>query len=1520
MKTHLGRLVLSFAFALPAVAAAAQGDLQLNARTRVELPDGSFAVTEKNLKWAPEKTAIVVCDMWDKHWCEGATRRVAEMAPRMNEVIREARKRGVFIIHCPSDTMDFYEGWPQRKRAQNAPVAEPKVPLQHWCHLDPENEASLPIDDSDGGCDDQPQCRNYKAWTRQIETIEIAPEDAITDSAEAYYLMQDRGIENVIVMGVHVNMCVLGRPFSIRQMIYQGKSVVLMRDLTDSMYNSRRSPYVNHFRGTELVVEHIEKYWCPSVTSADFVGGRPFRFNNDSRPQAVFMIGEEEYNTAKTLPEFAREVLEERGIDCTFAHVSKEDPNDFPGLEKLKEADLLVLSVRRRTPPERQLSLVRRHLDAGKPLVAIRTASHAFDAKPPDEAHGRWEHFDTEILGMDYQRHYGNKPPEDPPTVVRIAEGESDHPILTGLQEGPFEVTSHLYKNRDPAPSVTVLMEGRVKGEKMREPVAWINEPQNTKVFATSLGSPEDFEETFFRRLLMNGILWALDQPIPPKEWDGAARVTQNSDSTVSNESSRQEGVVQTNVKPEKPAGPFSPEESLNAFHVSDGLVIEQVLAEPIVRQPVFLNFDERGRMWVVQYIQYPEPAGLTMVSRDKYWRAVYDKVPPPPPNHFHGRDKITVHEDSDGDGSFDTHKTFLDGLNIVTAVARGRGGVWILNPPYLLFYPDSNGDDVPDTDPVVHLSGFGLEDTHSVVNSLRWGPDGWLYAAQGSTVTAQVVRPGLETDPRHSMGQLIWRYHPETRRYEVFAEGGGNAFGVEIDSKGRIFSGHNGGDTRGFHYVQGGYLRKGFSKHGPLSNPYAFGYFEGMKHHPVERFTHTFVIYEGGGLPDFYDRKLWGAEPLQGRIVLSDFFPNGSSFQTRDLERVVTTEDEWFRPVDIKVGPDGALYIADWYDQQVNHYQNHEGRIDKERGRIYRVRAKGEEVTQGMFDLGALSAEQLLPYLYHPNKWWRQTALRLLADRRDPSVVPDLKEKVGGLTGQIALDAFWAVNLCGGFDDEFADRTLSHPDPYVRLWTVRLLGDRKEELSDELIHRLIAMAASERHSEVRSQLGCTARRLPAEPCLAIVMELMKREVDTTDIYQPLILWWALESKAGTARDQVLGLFEEAAFWEEPLVQEHILERLIKRYAMPGTRRDWLACARLFEFCPNKTVAKRLLTGFEKAMQGRSMGRLPEELVAALDRFGEGSLVLDLRRKKTGALDRAMEVIRTRNADPDPRIQLIQVLGEMDYPDAVEGLLETLRQENEEPVRKAILTSLMAYDAAEIGDEVVSLLPKMPSEVQKAALNLLLSRNSWAIRLLKEIEAGNVASQEIPREFYSRFAMFEGEPFKRLLQKNLPEAISRDGTTDWDARMAQYERMLEQGIGDPYRGKPLFAAACGACHKLFGEGGEIGPDLSSYQRSDLDNLLLSIVHPNAEIREGFENFTVETKDGRTVTGFLADQDLEVIILRGLDAQNVVLKRKEIDSMKPAGKSLMPEGLLVGLTDQEVRDLFAYLRSSQPLNE
>jgi nicotinamidase-related amidase/type 1 glutamine amidotransferase len=499
-------------------AVAARGDI-LTLHTRSRIPGGAadtneWRVVEQTRQWEARHSAVVICDMWDRHWCPDATERVGEMAPRMNEVVKAARARGVFIIHCPSDTMKFYENHPGRKLARSAPKVETRVPLKGWCALNGEQEPPLPIDDSDEGCDGCPDCRPRGAWSRQHPAIEIAAGDAITDSAEAFYLMRQRGITNVMVMGVHANMCVLGRPFSIRQMVAQGQNVVLMRDLTDAMYNHRSRPWVSHFRGTELVVEHIEKYWCPSITSADLLGGEPFRFKGDVKKRIAFIIGENEYRTWETLPEFARKELAWRGYEISYVTASpRTDDYDFKHWEAIPNADLLVISARRRAAPRPMMDALRAHLAAGKPVVGIRTASHAFDPKDQDVLDERtWRHFDREVLGADYENHYGN----GSETVVRQARAITPHAILNNVAP-EFRSRSTLYRSRNPVNTLTPLLTGRTAdGKSEVEPVAWINTGANRRVFYTSLGSPDDFADANFRRLLLNGILWALGDFVPP--------------------------------------------------------------------------------------------------------------------------------------------------------------------------------------------------------------------------------------------------------------------------------------------------------------------------------------------------------------------------------------------------------------------------------------------------------------------------------------------------------------------------------------------------------------------------------------------------------------------------------------------------------------------------------------------------------------------------------------------------------------------------------------------------------------------------------------------------------------------------------------------------------------------------------------------------------------------------------------------------------------------------------------------
>ena len=505
------------------------GTYQIPLRSQQETSAGSgrYHRLESRNTWQANEVAIIVCDMWDSHHCLNAVRREGQVAPRMNAVLGELRKHGATIIHAPSGCMNAYQEHPARARAKSVKLAD-SVPadITKWCdQISTEAAAAYPLDQSAGGEDDdlaehaqwaatlKAAGRNPRApWLKQTDAITIDSErDYISDAgAEIWSILEDRQIKHIALVGVHTNMCVLGRPFGLRQLASHGKQVALIRDLTDTMYDPQQWPYVSHFTGTDLIVEHIERFVCPTFTSAAILGGEAFRFPDDRRPVLAMIMAEDEYETEKSLPPLAAQHLGNYRIQSIYG--SDTDRSTLPGIGHIAEADAILVSVRRRPLPPEQLAVIKEFVAAGKPVIGLRTASHAFCLRnqAPTAGLADWPEFDRDVLGGNYTNHYGN---EDHPTIAPLPTSPA-FALAQSLPKSSFVSPGSLYKVSPLGPGTLPLLQGSISGQPP-EPVAWTNvRADGGRSFTTSLGHKGDFDQDEFRLLLVNGIHWACNQPL----------------------------------------------------------------------------------------------------------------------------------------------------------------------------------------------------------------------------------------------------------------------------------------------------------------------------------------------------------------------------------------------------------------------------------------------------------------------------------------------------------------------------------------------------------------------------------------------------------------------------------------------------------------------------------------------------------------------------------------------------------------------------------------------------------------------------------------------------------------------------------------------------------------------------------------------------------------------------------------------------------------------------------------------
>lgn len=982
----------------------------------------------------------------------------------------------------------------------------------------------------------------------------------------------------------------------------------------------------------------------------------------------------------------------------------------------------------------------------------------------------------------------------------------------------------------------------------------------------------------------------------------------------------------------------FAPSEVNRRLATPPNLRATLFTSEPQVRQPILVKCDPRGRLWTIQYLQYPSPAGLQRVKIDRWSRTVYDRVPEPPPRGPRGADVISIVEDLDGDGVAESVRNIIVGLNLATGLEFGHGGLFVMQAPYLLFYPDGNRDDVPDRDPDVLLSGFGIEDAQSMPNHLTWGPDGWLYGVTGSTST-NVVR-------EREFQQAVWRYHPRTREFELFCEGGSNLFGLTFDACGQLFFSSNGGQVC-YHGAQGAYYEKSFGKHGSLHNLYAYGWFTEIK-----KLTPQFggpttggTVYLGKSLDD----------PLRHTFVAGDFLghtvswwkiqPRGSTYEITRGGTLLNPQDSWSGPTDVCYGPDGSIYVSDFYDQRTAH-PDPDAQWDRSNGRIYRITLPNS-ASAAAVDLEALPSQELLPFLAHENHWYRQRVRVILSERQDASLWAKLRDMaLRSEAPEDALSGLWALAVSGGLDDATALLMIDHPAADVRAWTVRFLGDRRT-LSAEVAERCRRLAETDPALVVRSQLASSAQRVPSAVAVPWLLALLDRGLDGEDPYIPWLIWWGLERHALSARDLLV------AAWNDPRRAEAAMfvaqrDRLVRRYAAAGT----------FEA---ETAALDLIRGATAEDQSRLLVALSQglsERTVQVQRPGQGALFssqaavsdagpsttnrvtigvqlreflqqewarqpgnairlqLALQTGLPGAADQAIRVAHDPARAAKERSAALQLLQPFADQEAAEALLPLIVDEQPEALVLAALPIVARTESPGLVEPLLTLADSSSATIRRRAREVLFSRPRTAKAYLERVATRSHVPDDVALSELRGLAVHGDAEINRLVRQfwgNLTVGTPEEKL----AEMRRLNNDLRAGAGDVMRGRELFKQHCALCHRLFGDGAAIGPDLTNTSRADREFLLASLVDPSAVIKRQYLTSTISTKNGQTWNGLIAAEDAGSVTLIDSRGERRTIPRADIEEIVESSVSLMPEKLIEKLPPQQLRDLFAYLQSTSP---
>ncbi|HSD30207.1 MAG TPA: PVC-type heme-binding CxxCH protein, partial [Vicinamibacteria bacterium] len=944
---------------------------------------------------------------------------------------------------------------------------------------------------------------------------------------------------------------------------------------------------------------------------------------------------------------------------------------------------------------------------------------------------------------------------------------------------------------------------------------------------------------------------------------------------------------------------PLDPAGALQTFEIEDGFRIETFASEPDIASPVAMEWDERGRIFVVEMPGYPLDTRPT------------------------GRIKLL--RDTDGDGKPDESTVFADGLVLPTGVMRWRKGVIVTAAPDVLYLEDTNDDGRADTRRRL-LTGFAFTNPQHTVNSPVYGLDNWIYLAHEGPAHAIVFKdpfgdagqdvhfPELPGSQRVSVGRHGVRFRPDTGELEALA--GSSQFGHSFDAWGRYFTEDNANHLR-HEVVAARHLARNpdlpvpsamanVSDHGSNARVFAI-----TKRPRFELLTEpgeftsacALTVYTGGAFPESAGTTSFVAEPAQNLVHRDVLAPAGATFtgrRAREGVEFLASTDSWFRPVNLAIGPDGALYVVDYYRKVIEHPEwastgvatSRDLYLGQDKGRIYRVVPAAAPPPPPRVDLARASDAELAAHLQSPNLWWRRTAQRLLVERGRPEAGPLLGALFAkSQLGHARLHALWTLQGLGLLDVATIDRALSDPEAGVRENAVRLAEPRLAA-SPALAARLLSLAADP-DARVRLTVLAALGDLQGREAQGAAERLLRDGIEDEWMHvaalaapparASALLASALSPRTGLLAEETKGraaFLRLAAAMVGARQDAGDVRRLLATVAGPGDApADWWKTACLEglsggagrrrgdapAFVANTAALLRLFADGSPAVRHAALGLLQ---VSGLPRSAAASALLERARAAAASPDtptgsRADAVALLTLADPAPHADLFRALVDPREPQEVQA---------------AAVRGLSRLPGDDVASFLLGRWRSLTPAVRSEAADALLADPGRTRALVAALRDGQVQAWTLNFD-QRRDIIMNPDPEIRRLGRPLLEATPGDR----EAVRKRYEAALDRS-GDVARGRAVFGRVCAKCHALDGVGSEVGPDLGTVRGRAPELLLEDILVPNRSIAQKYESYLVETANGTTETGVMAGETPVSVVLRREGGEEPVIPRRDIVKM------------------------------------